>query len=176
VGAGSKRRVPAYPDGRHRHEHHHEHVTFPGHRPSPYSAISAANGQWSARRFDRLGTVRVAAPGSVYARRIPGRNPRSAGRHPGLRFRGIPGSPANSSSSASHLKNCCRAPYWLLTYALLYRSSSAEGAASPTAGTLLGMFNCVSDRPIRAPEAGRRPGDAADAYTRIDREDGVLNV
>src|ERR1035437_7985602 len=30
----------------------------------------------------------------------------------------------NSSSPASHLKNCCSARYWLLAYALLYRPSS----------------------------------------------------
>ena len=29
-----------------------------------------------------------------------------------------------SSSAASHLENCCRARYWLLAYAALYRSSS----------------------------------------------------
>jgi UDP-glucose 4-epimerase len=34
---------------------------------------------------------------------------------------------------------------------------------------LLDMFNHVSDRPVKAREAGRRPGDTADVYTRIDR-------
>ena len=38
-----------------------------------------------------------------------------------------------------------------------------------TVRELLGMFNRVSDRPIRAREAGRRLGDTAGAYTRTDR-------
>jgi UDP-glucose 4-epimerase len=38
-----------------------------------------------------------------------------------------------------------------------------------TVRELLGMFNRVSDRPVWAREAGRRPGDTAGAYTRIDR-------
>ena len=94
MGAGSKRRVPAYPDGRHRHEHHHEHVTFPSHRPSPYSAIRAANRQCSARPFDRLGIVRVAAPGSVRARKSPGRYPPVCWPAPWSALSRGPGSPA----------------------------------------------------------------------------------
>src|SRR6516162_4269410 len=47
LGIGSRRRVHTYPGGRDRYEHHHEHVTFPSRRPSPYFAISAADGQWS---------------------------------------------------------------------------------------------------------------------------------
>jgi UDP-glucose 4-epimerase len=38
-----------------------------------------------------------------------------------------------------------------------------------TVRELLDMFNRVSDRPVRALETGRRPGDTAGAYTRIDR-------
>ncbi len=38
-----------------------------------------------------------------------------------------------------------------------------------TVRELLDMFNRVSDRPIEARETGRRPGDTAGAYTRIDR-------
>jgi len=44
----------------------HEHATFPSHRPSPYSAISAANGQWSTRRFDRLGYRQSRSPGGRF--------------------------------------------------------------------------------------------------------------
>jgi len=43
-----------------------------------------------------------------------------------------------------------------------------------TVRELLGMFNRVSDRPVRAFEAGRRPGDTAGAYTRIDRAARLL--
>jgi hypothetical protein len=88
ASACSRRRVPSYPDGPNRDGHHHGHVPFPSHRPSPCSAISAANGQWVVRRFGahlecscrlartgRLGTVRVAAPGPVRARKNPGRFP-----------------------------------------------------------------------------------------------------
>ena len=38
-----------------------------------------------------------------------------------------------------------------------------------TVRELLGTFNRVSNPPIQAREAGRRPGDTAVAYTRIDR-------
>jgi UDP-glucose 4-epimerase len=38
-----------------------------------------------------------------------------------------------------------------------------------TVRELLDMFNRVADRPVAAREAGRRPGDTAGAYTRIDR-------
>jgi UDP-glucose 4-epimerase len=38
-----------------------------------------------------------------------------------------------------------------------------------TVRELLGMFNRVVDRPVQEREAGRRPGDTAGAYTRIDR-------
>ena len=38
-----------------------------------------------------------------------------------------------------------------------------------TVRELVGMFNRVSDRPVRELEAGRRPGDTAGAYTLIDR-------
>ena len=41
--------------------------------------------------------------------------------------------------------------------------------AGTTVRELLEMFNRVSNRPIRAREAGRRPGDTVGAYTRIDR-------
>jgi len=43
-----------------------------------------------------------------------------------------------------------------------------------TVRELLGMFNRVSDRPVRAFEAGRRPGDTVGAYTRIDRAARLL--
>jgi len=43
-----------------------------------------------------------------------------------------------------------------------------------TVRELLGMFNRVSDRPVRAFEAGPRPGDTAGAYTRIDRATRLL--
>jgi UDP-glucose 4-epimerase len=43
-----------------------------------------------------------------------------------------------------------------------------------TVRELLGMFNRVSDRPVQAREAGRRPGDVAGAYTRIDRAARLL--
>jgi len=43
-----------------------------------------------------------------------------------------------------------------------------------TVRELLGMFNRVSDRPIRAREAGRRPGDTAGAYTRTGRAAHLL--
>jgi UDP-glucose 4-epimerase len=38
-----------------------------------------------------------------------------------------------------------------------------------TVRELLDLFNHISDRPVRAREAGRRPGDTIGAYTRIDR-------
>jgi UDP-glucose 4-epimerase len=38
-----------------------------------------------------------------------------------------------------------------------------------TVRELAGIFNRVSDRPVQVREAGRRPGDVAGAYTRIDR-------
>ena len=38
-----------------------------------------------------------------------------------------------------------------------------------TVRELLDAFNQVADRPVEAREAGSRPGDAAGAYTRIDR-------
>lgn len=38
-----------------------------------------------------------------------------------------------------------------------------------TVRELLDAFNQVADRPVEAREAGRRPGDVAGAYTRIDR-------
>jgi UDP-glucose 4-epimerase len=43
-----------------------------------------------------------------------------------------------------------------------------------TVRELLDLFNRVSDRPIQAREAGRRPGDTAGAYTRIDRAERML--
>jgi UDP-glucose 4-epimerase len=43
-----------------------------------------------------------------------------------------------------------------------------------TVRELLGMFNRVSDRPVSVREAGRRPGDTAGAYTRIDRAARLL--
>jgi UDP-glucose 4-epimerase len=46
--------------------------------------------------------------------------------------------------------------------------------AGTTVRELLDRFNRVSDRPIRAREAGRRPGDTVGAYTRIDRAVGLL--
>jgi hypothetical protein len=39
---------------------------------------------------------------------------------------------------------------------------------------LLDTFNRVSDRPVKAWEAGRRPGHAADVYTRIDHAARLL--
>jgi UDP-glucose 4-epimerase len=46
--------------------------------------------------------------------------------------------------------------------------------AGTTVRELLGMFNDVSDRPVQAREAGRRPGDTAGAYTRTDRAGRLL--
>jgi UDP-glucose 4-epimerase len=43
-----------------------------------------------------------------------------------------------------------------------------------TVRELLDMFDRVSDRPIEASEAGRRPGDTAGAYTRTDRALSLL--
>ena len=43
-----------------------------------------------------------------------------------------------------------------------------------TVKELLDLFNRVSDRPIQAREAGRRPGDTAGAYTRVDRAERLL--
>ena len=43
-----------------------------------------------------------------------------------------------------------------------------------TVGELLAAFNRVADRPVEVREAGRRPGDAADAYSRIDRAERLL--
>jgi UDP-glucose 4-epimerase len=43
-----------------------------------------------------------------------------------------------------------------------------------TVRELLDTFNRVSSRPVRALEAGRRPGDTAGAYTRIDRAERLL--
>jgi UDP-glucose 4-epimerase len=44
-----------------------------------------------------------------------------------------------------------------------------------TVRELLDAFNRVVDRPIQAREAGRRPGDVAGAYTRIDRARRLLD-
>ena len=44
-----------------------------------------------------------------------------------------------------------------------------------TVRELLGMFNDVSGRPLPAREAGRRSGDTAGAYTRIDRAERLLD-
>jgi UDP-glucose 4-epimerase len=46
--------------------------------------------------------------------------------------------------------------------------------AGTTVRELLGMFNRVSDRPVEAREAARRPGDTAGAYTRTDRARRLL--
>ena len=46
--------------------------------------------------------------------------------------------------------------------------------AGTTVRELLAAFNRVADHPVRAREAGRRPGDAAGAYTRIDRAARLL--
>jgi UDP-glucose 4-epimerase len=43
-----------------------------------------------------------------------------------------------------------------------------------TVRELLAAFNRVADRPVEAREAGRRPGDVAGAYTRIDRAERLL--
>jgi UDP-glucose 4-epimerase len=44
-----------------------------------------------------------------------------------------------------------------------------------TVRELLAAFNRVADRPVEAREAGRRPGDTAGAYTRIDRAERLLS-
>ena len=44
-----------------------------------------------------------------------------------------------------------------------------------TVRELLDAFNQVADRPVEAREAGRRPGDVAGAYTRIDRAVRLLD-
>jgi UDP-glucose 4-epimerase len=46
--------------------------------------------------------------------------------------------------------------------------------AGTTVRELLGMFNRVSDRPVEAREAARRPGDTAGAYTRTGRARRLL--
>ena len=43
-----------------------------------------------------------------------------------------------------------------------------------TVRELLAAFNRVADHPVQAREAGRRPGDVAGAYTRIDRAERLL--
>jgi len=43
-----------------------------------------------------------------------------------------------------------------------------------TVRELIGMFNGISDRPVQVREGGRRPGDLAGAYTRIDRAERLL--
>jgi UDP-glucose 4-epimerase len=47
--------------------------------------------------------------------------------------------------------------------------------AGTTVRELLDAFNRISDRPIQAREAGRRPGDTAGAYTRTDRAARLLD-
>src|ERR1035441_4441864 len=66
------------------------------------------------------------------------------------------GSPT-SSSAASHLKNCCSARYWLLAYALLYRSSSHT------------IHRCTSCRPTGSPlaQAALCPPRAAGLPARV---------
>jgi UDP-glucose 4-epimerase len=44
-----------------------------------------------------------------------------------------------------------------------------------TVRELLDAFNSVSERPVEAREAGRRPGDVAGAYTRVDRAKHLLD-
>jgi len=44
-----------------------------------------------------------------------------------------------------------------------------------TVRELIDAFNGVAGSPIEAREAGRRPGDVAGAYTRIERAKRVLN-
>ena len=46
--------------------------------------------------------------------------------------------------------------------------------AGTTVRELLAAFNQVADHPVEAREAGRRPGDVAGAYTRIDRAERLL--
>jgi UDP-glucose 4-epimerase len=46
--------------------------------------------------------------------------------------------------------------------------------AGTTVRELAGAFNRVAERPIQVREAGRRPGDTAGAYTRIDRARRLL--
>jgi UDP-glucose 4-epimerase len=46
--------------------------------------------------------------------------------------------------------------------------------AGTTVRELLAAFNRVADHPVQAREAGRRPGDVAGAYTRIDRAERLL--
>ena len=48
------------------------------------------------------------------------------------------------------------------------------GGTGTTVRELLAAFNRVADRPVEAREAGRRPGDVAGAYTRIDRAERLL--
>jgi UDP-glucose 4-epimerase len=47
--------------------------------------------------------------------------------------------------------------------------------AGTTVRELLDAFNRVAGRPVQAREAGRRPGDTAGAYTRIDRAVSLLD-
>ena len=46
--------------------------------------------------------------------------------------------------------------------------------AGTTVRELLAAFNRVTGRPVEAREAGRRPGDVAGAYARIDRAERLL--
>jgi UDP-glucose 4-epimerase len=46
--------------------------------------------------------------------------------------------------------------------------------AGTTVRELLAAFNQVADHPVAARQAGRRPGDIAGAYTRIDRAERLL--
>jgi UDP-glucose 4-epimerase len=60
----------------------------------------------------------------------------------------------------------------LTQFDALARSVTAINLGTGTGSTvreLLGAFNHVADRPVEVREAGRRPGDVAGAYTRIDR-------
>jgi UDP-glucose 4-epimerase len=47
--------------------------------------------------------------------------------------------------------------------------------AGTTVRELLAAFNRVAPRPVRARDAGRRPGDTVGAYTRIDRAERLLS-
>jgi UDP-glucose 4-epimerase len=65
----------------------------------------------------------------------------------------------------------------LTRFDALPRPTTAINLGTGTGTTvreLLAAFNRVADRPVEVREAGRRPGDAAGAFSRIDRVERLL--
>ena len=123
-------RLRAQAEGRH-------YSTFSLYTPQELRAGSSASYRIPASSERRIPVARntaIRAASRRCANARPAQARSSRGRSPaaktGTGLSGTPGgfSPAigsgTSSSAASHLKNCWRARYWLLAYALLYRSSS----------------------------------------------------